>query len=176
MNAEQDPDTTRDLAVDLIAEFVGWFQSLGAKGVVPRAFTGVTTEGKQAVIILSDLPLDHVQRQRFLIWLCRHEAFVGYAYATRVGIANNSGMDISEALDIYASSAAYDGLKTLLIQPDGEGKIRLSNHSEGLLSPETYNGAFLGLQRSKEVISSQDQELFAGLWGELKPNAMWRQR
>jgi hypothetical protein len=79
-----------DLASVLIVEFSAWFEALSAKGILPRAFTGVTRDGKQAVIILSDLPLDHVQRRAFLIWLCRNEGFVAYAYGTRVGIANDA--------------------------------------------------------------------------------------
>jgi hypothetical protein len=79
-----------DLASLLIAEFAERFQNLGAKGVLPRAFTGVSKGGKQAVVILSGLPLDHDQRRGFLIWLCRTEEFVAYAYGTQVGIADES--------------------------------------------------------------------------------------
>jgi hypothetical protein len=104
-----------DLALVLIGEFSAWFEALSGKGILPRAFTGVTRDGKQAVIVLTDLPLDHVQRRAFLIWLCRTEAFVAYAYGTRVGIADDSS-SFTEALDIYASFYDYDVSRTLGIE------------------------------------------------------------
>lgn len=93
-----------DLAWLLANEFEAWHRNLAEKGIVPRAFTGVTTDGTQAVVILTGLPFDHVQRRDFLIWLCRVEHFATYAYSTRVGIANEAGDEAREALDIYASS------------------------------------------------------------------------
>jgi hypothetical protein len=108
-------EASGDLASGLIAEFVVWFQNLGAKGILPRAFTGVTNDGKQAVIFLSGLPLDHIQRREFLIWLCRNEGFVAYAYATHVGIAKDTST-VNEGLDVYASSNRYDASKTLRIE------------------------------------------------------------
>ena len=92
-----------DLAVVLASEFDIWFRNMSAKGALPRAFTGLTKDGKQAVVILTDLPFDDVQRRNFLIWLCRMEQFVAYAYGTRVGTVDESGK-INENIDIYASS------------------------------------------------------------------------
>jgi hypothetical protein len=60
----------------LAGEVVTWFQNLGAKGALPRTFTGITRDGKQAMVILTELSFGHVQRREFLVWLCRHEQFV----------------------------------------------------------------------------------------------------
>lgn len=97
----------RDIAVNLAGEVATWLQNLGAKGALPRAFTGITREGKQAIVILTGLPFDHVQRREFIIWLCRQEKFVAYAYATHVGVADDD-FRVTEALDVYASSDRYD--------------------------------------------------------------------
>jgi hypothetical protein len=75
-------EASSDLAAILVDEFAGWFRNLAANGVIPRVFSGVTKDGKQAIVILNDLPLDHVQRRDFLTWLCRTEQFVAYAYGT----------------------------------------------------------------------------------------------
>src|SRR5262249_32038387 len=77
------------LAALLAHEFAVWLRNLGLQGILPRAFTGVTLGGVQGIIILTGLPFDHVQRRDFLIWLCRVEHFVAYAYGTHVGRADN---------------------------------------------------------------------------------------
>src|SRR5262249_24081676 len=119
---EEDDDSATELAQLLVAEFAAWHRNLGEKGVIPRAFTGVTATGRQAILVLTGLPLDRIQRRQFLIWLCRKEEFIGYAYSTEVGISGQDGA-ITEALDIYASSARLDVSKTLLIRRGGDGKI-----------------------------------------------------
>jgi hypothetical protein len=74
---------TNELASVLVDEFGEWYRNLATRGAVPCAFTGVTANGNQAVIILTGLSLNHVQRREFLIWLCRTESFVSYAYSTQ---------------------------------------------------------------------------------------------
>ncbi len=167
-------EASGDLASGLIAEFVVWFQNLGAKGILPRAFTGVTNDGKQAVIVLTGLPLDHIQRREFLIWLCRNEGFVAYAYGTHVGIAKDTST-VTECLDIYASSNRYDASKTLRIE-EQDGTIQFFDQHHAVLPTNHGNGIFFGLQRSDEIIPSNNDRLFRELWAELKSNCMWRQR
>jgi hypothetical protein len=164
-----------DLALVLIGEFSAWFEALSAKDVLPRAFTGVTRDGNQAVVILTNLPLDHVQRRAFLIWLCRNEGFVAYAYGTRVGIADDAS-SITEGLDIYASSYEYDASRTLGIEKRADGTIRLSETHHAVLPANPENGLFFGLQRSNLIIPAKEEEIFQNLWQDLKSKAMWRQR
>lgn len=164
-----------DMAQLLVHEFADWHRNLGEKGIIPRAFTGVTATGKQAVVVLTGLPFDHIQRRQFLVWLCRKEEFVAYAYSTQVGIAGEAGT-ITEALDIYASSDRMDVSKTMLIKRSGDGKISFVDQHDAVLPPKFDNGPFFGLQRSTADISGQTQELFANFWQELKGKAMWRQR
>jgi hypothetical protein len=164
-----------DLAVVLVDEFTEWFQNLGVKGALPRAFTGVTKDGKQAVIILTDLPLNHIQRREFLIWLCRNEQFVAYAYGTNVGIADNSST-ITEGLEIYASSGRYDASKTLGIERQADTTIQFFNRHHAVLPARDDNGLFFGLQRSTEIINSNNDDLFRRLWRHLSSRALRRQR
>lgn len=164
-----------DLALVLIGEFSAWFETFGVEGILPRAFTGVTSDGKQAVIILTGLPLDHIQRREFLIWLCRTEGFVAYAYGTQVGIADDTS-SFTEGLDIYASSYHYDASRTLGIERQTGGKIRLSEQHRALLPAKPENGLFFGLQRSNKSIPANNERVFQDLWRDLKSKAMWRQR
>lgn len=166
-----------DLAWLLANEFEAWHRNLAEKGIIPRAFTGITADGTQAVVILTGLPFDHVQRRDFLIWLCRVEHFAAYAYSTRVGIANEAGDEAREALDIYASSLRMDVTKTLLIDRRGDGHLSLIEQHNAALPLTTDNGPFFGLQRRASVaISNNDEEKFSNLWHEMRPKAFWRSR
>jgi hypothetical protein len=172
---EHQTNGASELAQLLADEFAEWHRNLAEEGVIPRAFTGVTATGKQAVVILTGLPLNHTQRRQFLIWLSRTEGFVGYAYSTQVGISSENG-EVTEALDIYASSAGLDISKTLLIERRSDGKINLLDQHNAVLPPKSDNGPFFGLQRSSESIPAQDESIYASLWQELKTKAMWRKR
>jgi hypothetical protein len=168
-------EASDDLASLLVAEFAVWFQNLGAKGILPRAFTGVTGSGNQAVTVLAGLPLDHIQHRRFLVWLCRNEGFVAYAYGTHVGIAQDSSTVI-EGLDICASSNRYDIGKTLRIEKQEGGTIHFFDQTNAMRPAKQRDEYFFGLQWSNEVIPNNDEKLFREIWGELKSKSMWRQR
>jgi hypothetical protein len=169
-------EASSDLASVLASEFVVWFEALGAKGVLPRAFTGVTQGGKQAVVVLTGLPIDRIQRRDFLIWLCRNEEFTAYAYATQVGVADDKLSGFTEALDIYASSDRYDVSQTLSIDRQANGAIQFLSQHHAVLQAKDGNGVFFGLQRSDKTIPSSSDGLFQDLWRDLKSKAMWRQR
>jgi hypothetical protein len=156
-----------DLATILSAEMEIWFQNLSVQGIIPRAFTGATKGGSQAIVILNDLPLDHVQRRHFLIWLCRTEEFIAYAYATQVQL---------DSLDIYASSDHYDATLVLGINRSPNGSHNYYDRHRDVLPSDSSNGLFRGLHRSKQDIASEDEKLFARLWQELKPISIWRRR
>jgi hypothetical protein len=179
--AEQDmtSEASNDTATALATEFEMWFRNLSEQAVLPRAFTGVTKDGKQAVIILTGLPLTDVQRRNFLIWLCRNEEFVAYAYGTHVGIAESSSGPITEGLDIYASSGRYDVSRVLEIKRSDQSNkptFRLITRHAMTFTAGSKNLLFFGLQRATDQISDDDQKSFKKLWAELKQKAMWRQR
>jgi len=166
-----------DPAILLADEFETWFRNLAAQGELPRAFTGVTQAGGQAVVVLSGLPLNHVQRREFLIWLCREEQFNAYAYGSHVAIAADPKTPtISEALDIYASSDLYDVSRTLGIERSSDGTHRFRERHRAVLPAGPDNGLFFGLNRAIANISPTDQELFSSIWNDLNSKAMWRQR
>jgi hypothetical protein len=123
---------------------------------------------------LTGLPLDRIQRREFLIWLCRAEQFVAYAYGTHVGIIT-SDSTASEGIQISASSDRYDVSKTLGIDRTIEGKYVLFDQYSATLPARPENGIFLGLQRlTKDILG--DEELFRRLWRDEKPKVLWRQR
>jgi hypothetical protein len=172
---QREDEASGDLAAALASEFGIWFHNLGKQGVLPRAFTGVTKDGKQAILILTGLPLDHVQRRDFLIWLCQTEQFVAYAYGTHVGIAETGSM-IIDAVDIYASSDHCDVSRTMAVERLNNGTYRLADRHHSVLCANSENGLFFGLHRSRKNFSSDEEALFCNLWTDLKPRSMWQQR
>jgi hypothetical protein len=165
-----------DLAVQLIAELTVWYQRL-SDTAIPRVISGVKQDGQQVVVILTGYGLDHhVQRRKFLIWLCRKEQFIAYGYVTHVGRA-----DGSEGLDISASSESFDATRTLNIRRRPEGGVAYSLGHEGV-RPAGDNGLFHGLQRGNlsaheiNEISKADEEYFEALWGKISPKSLWRKR
>jgi hypothetical protein len=138
-------------------------------------FTGVKKDGKQGIVILSRLALDHVQRRDFLIWLCRTEQFIAYAYGAHVGIAD-SASNYSEGVDIYASSDSHDVIKSLSIDIMTDGTFKIFDRHDAVMSASPENGIFLGLQRSTSNISGANQQQFRELWRDMAAEVTWRQR
>jgi hypothetical protein len=168
--------SSSDLAVILADEFAVWFRNLGPQGFLPRAFTGVTKDRKQAIITLNGLPFDRVQGRDFLVWLCRTEQFVAYAYASHVGIIDDSGSGYSEAVEISASSDRYDVTKTLDLEVLANNTFKTFDRDQTIVAAGPKNGIFLGMQRSTRDIPSESQQLFRELWKDLRDQVMWRQR
>jgi hypothetical protein len=96
------------------------------------------------VLVLKGVTLDPVQRRNFLIWLCKAEQFVAYAYGTPVKIAEDRGR-LVDAYDIYASSPAYDVAETIGADEMADGKYRITDRHHAILAASLENGIFFGL-------------------------------
>jgi hypothetical protein len=160
----------------LVEELAAWFPAIGARGVILHVFTGVTKDGRQAYVILTGLPLDHIQRRDFLIWLCRTEQFTTYAYGTHVGVADDDGSSVGEGIAIHASSEWYDVSKTLGIDRTADGNYVLFDDHYAVLPAQAENGIFLGLQRSTANLPEDSEGLFRKLWDRGSSDVLWRQR
>jgi hypothetical protein len=171
--------SSNDLAVALSSEFEAWFRDNCAKGALRRSFTGVTKDGVQAVVILTGSPFDHVERRDFIIWLCRKEKFIAYAYGTPVGRLSDDTSTVTEGLDIFASSDRYSVEVDFDIDKLADDTFQLSELHRSVMPVGRESGMgeiFCGLQRSTNEISSDKEELFQRVWKDLKPKSMWRQR
>lgn len=122
------------------------------------------------------LPLDHIQRRDFLIWLCRTEQFTTYAYGTHVGVADDDGSSVGEGIAIHASSEWYDVSKTLGIDRTADGNYVLFDDHYAVLPAQAENGIFLGLQRSTANLPEDSEGLFRKLWDRGSSDVLWRQR
>jgi hypothetical protein len=169
-------DFSGDLAAVLAAEFEGWFRNLSSQGAIPRAFTGVTKDGTQVTVFLTDLPLDHIQRRDFLIWLCRTHQFVAYAYATHVKILDEDNPADAEGIDIYASSDLYDVSRALKVTRLVAGAHSLQLSHDEVFPAGENDCIFFGLHRCSDIIAPKDDALFRNLWTQIKVKSLWRQR
>ncbi|TGT53511.1 hypothetical protein EN813_047525 [Mesorhizobium sp. M00.F.Ca.ET.170.01.1.1] len=171
-----DEERRSDVAWHLMMEFAEWYGRLGSTGKLPRAFSGVAADGKQAVVDLSNLPLDHVQRREFLIWLCREERMHAYVYGTHVGASD--GRTVDEQLLLYASSPRFDMSSVFAIERDQQGRIAYrAIHGDAVEAGSADSSPiFHGLQRNDEAISEEAARLYAKIWGTLKQLCMWRYR
>jgi hypothetical protein len=167
-----------DRAETLVDEFAQWFSNLGAQGVVPRAFTGLKRDGRQFVTILSGIPFDYVKRRDFLIWLCRREDVVAYAYGTHVAVADDKcdPPEMSEAVDIYAPSPSVHVAMSMTLIRFVDGKITYRRGAAWRSPTITDGQPFLGLHTASDAIDDASTRSFEALWQELGKHALWRDR
>ncbi len=172
-----DQDRRSDMAWLLQTEFASWYGELGAKGKMPRAFTGVTDAGRQAVVIISDSLFDHVQRREFLIWLCREERIWAYVYGTPVTVAEADDTFV-DRLDFYASSSRFDMSSTFAIHCEDDGRIayEVVHSSLTAAGDDDRNTIFHGLQRTDREITADASQQYSRVWAWLKPHCLWLDR
>lgn len=169
-----DPGSADDIAEQLAAQVEQWFANLAKRGEIPRAFTGVTPDGRQLIVILNGLPFDHVKRRDFLIWLCQKYRMIAYAYATHVGKMLEHGT--VEGLDIYASSYTKDVFISLSLDRHVDGSIHYARDFY-LSEPAKVqkNQIFAGLHRSFQSSNLASREEFEKVWANLESKVQWRQ-
>ena len=68
----------QDIAVQILSEWMQWYVERGPFGVPQRIFSGVDVRGRHFTLRLDSLPLEHVKRRCFLIWMCRQRGFIAY--------------------------------------------------------------------------------------------------
>lgn len=174
--ANEPPKQMPDIAETLVEEFANWYSNLGAAGAIPRAFSGVTEDWRQFIVVLTGIPIEERNRREFLIWLCRREAVIAYIYGTHVGIADDHSVPptISEAVDLYASSANLNISLTMHLKRDADSKI-IYSRSEIYKSTnfsEWY--PFLNLQSVSNSIDSNEERTYEIVWQELRKKVLWR--
>ena len=165
-----------DIGWVLITEFAQWYGALGARGEIPRAFSGLTATGRQAIVILPGLPFDHVERREFLIWLCREEGIVAYVYGTHIAVADGDRQE--ERLELYASSPLLDLFSSFAVQRDDRDRIAYQAVEASAVEAgsEGSDAIFHGLQRNGGTIMPEAALRYAEVWSKVKRRSMWRER
>ena len=147
-------------------------------------------DGRQAYVILTGLPLDHMQRRDFLIWLCRTEQFTAYAYGTHAALLMMTvrpsakvspfmhHLTIVTDCGVVIAFSISNGTmsKTLGIDRTADGKYAFFDDHYAVLPAQAENGIFLGLQRSTANLPEDSEGLFRKLWDRGSSDVLWRQR
>jgi hypothetical protein len=165
-------DAGEDPVDRLLNELHEWYASMADAGNMPRAFTGIKADGRQFVVVLDGLGLDHVQYRQFLAWLCVQESITSYAYAAPMQALDRSDPDnlkIQSELVICASSATKDAELILTADRLESGAIRYGE-------PVRYSdcgSVFAGLQRQAPELAPDQSQMFDELWQDLRMKAFW---
>src|SRR5713101_8636886 len=165
-----------DLADTLAGEVEAWLQNLRGKGLIPRAFIGITADDHKFLLPLVDGPLNHTNNLQFFRWLCRTRRVVAYAYVTPVGrLINEDDPDsVEEAVDIYTSSATRDLAIVLTIERHGDRSITYRRgHVSSQAASDNPGLIFLGLQRSRASADESEVATFEKIWDGLAPGVIW---
>jgi hypothetical protein len=168
-----------DLAELLAAEAEDWLYNLSHRGLIPRAFVGVTDNDQKFVLELADTSLDHTNRLQFLEWLCRTQRVVAYAYITHVAkLTNENGPNnLEECVDIYASSLTRDVCIVLGFDRHSDGSLKYKRSSlDSWPATDIPRVLFLGLQRSDTSTDERQAESFKRIWDDAGPAVIWFRR
>jgi hypothetical protein len=156
----------------LVAELQDWYSNLEDYGLGLRSFTGITREGVQCVTPLTGIGMGGQQGREFLIWLIREERFVAYAYAFPAGTYDEATKTLRDTLLINASCEEETvclGL-TLVTRDD----LRVYRPTGRSVNPGWQ--PYMRLQFSDDKIDAESSALFANIWAQLRPHAMFRER
>lgn len=145
-----------------------WIITLGKRGVIPRAFVAITDDGRQFTVLLNGLPLDHVRRRDFLIWLCRKLNTDAYSYTTHAMTEENK-----EQLLIYTSSYTRNiSLILDVIRTSDEiiGYSRAFYKGEAARVDDQDQFIFFGLNRSCSTLTNVSE--FEKIWSAIEDNVL----
>jgi hypothetical protein len=146
----------------LAIEFVGWYDNLMRQGKSPpNAFTGVRTNGKQFVCLLSPLGLERKDQLDFMVEVLRAESCTAFAHSTRV--MREDGI---ECIDIFSGEDGEYWAHEILFKPEGPV---LEAHG-----PDRKPTIFFHELLKPEGFGSIKKDKLLALWNNVKDQIMWR--
>jgi hypothetical protein len=167
-----------DDAEKLALEAEGWLKTLSGKGIIPRAFIGITDSHYKFMFILDDSRIDPKDRVDFFRWLCRTERVATYVYVTRVGrlMSDHDPNAIEEVVDVYASSKTRDMNLILKVERHSDESVTYTRDHFSSRPASDRPGLWLGLQRSAQKTDEHKAAAFATAWREFAPTVVWLKR
>jgi hypothetical protein len=169
------------LAVDSLAdEFEDWYRKLSEiNHAAPRAISGITSDGKQFILILKDIPwtgTEHVQRRNFIYWLLQKENIIAYVYGSLM-----QDQDSQKCIHIIADDGNNIVHKLMPI-------IIKDNKKEGYDTPTVHRAKhyerewhpFTNLMAPDSIdvtsLNQNDLEFFDNVWKAMRSKCLWRDR
>lgn len=165
-----------DPIADLFEEYAAWYEALAADGHLPRTLSGVSGAGRQFIIMLDDLELLPMARNKYIRYLLEENGAVLYAYG---GIALRGDSDLGvpqEELDVVAASSSdfMAGSWKVVRAPDGSVEELLHLGTRSGSDPQEHPGCWFlcGDVRFSEI----ERERFAALWEAAREGVVFSDR
>lgn len=158
----------------LMNEFVSWFYNLVEQGTdLPKVFSGVNRDGRQFVVVLSDLPIGQGDHLDFMRAVLRVEDAVAYAFKMRVGLLNEKTNTTEERVDFFTGEP---GQYLFLEIAPRDGVSWKSGFYETSKRQSDQPEWFMQDLFPTEYKPSDKDPQFLQIWGSVRDSVMWRQR
>jgi hypothetical protein len=157
--------------LNLLNEFAFWYQGLAKKGPLPRALSGINTQGEQFLVRLDDLTLTHLERHALISTILREEQAVCYAYG---GLApgRDEQQESAARLTLIVATSEYFVMGEWSVHRSPSVHLEQEELWEGENPEEVPAAWFL----TNAVPVGPDAERYRSIWRELRQQAMFLQR
>jgi hypothetical protein len=159
--------------LELLNEFAYWYRKLAEKGVLPRALSGINAQGKQFLIRLDGLTLDHQERHKLIHTILKAEQSVCYAYGGVVSAEGGDDAQSTTQLRLIAATGAYFVMGAWEVGHKPPLRFEQSDLWEGD-NPEEIASAWF-LTNAVEV-SEEEAARYRKIWGQMRDQALILQR
>lgn len=164
-----------DLSLDLINEFVRWFDLLLEKGtVLPKFFTGVNRDGKQFLVDMSLVKIDSKKHFWFMRYVLFNEKSIAYAYKMRMIAQLCEEPLIHQEQHVFYSGSSDSYSSVVLTSQSADGwqegsKLVSEDHTA---KPEIFLQELL----PEFYERTDDDDMYANIWNSIRDKVIWRDR
>ncbi len=165
------------LLEELFDEYSAWYLELArTEGLLPRSISGVSPEGRQFILLIDDLELHHMARNKYLRFVLATTGSVVYAYGG-LALRGDSGQgEIVEVLDVVAADAGHYRIGHWAVERGEDGSLQALRHLATNCGddPEKQPGAWFlaGALRFSESEAAK----YGELWECARQQAMFSDR
>ncbi len=165
----------KDHSAALIGEFCQWFSNLAVQGtLLPKAFSGINPDGKQFIVILTDLGLDTMEHLDFMKYVLHAEKSIAFVFKMRMIAQLSKEPEILQEQHQFISGQEGSYHNIGLTSKDGEswesGTI-ICNESHSKV-PEMFFQELL----QEPYSPSQSDEKYSALWSSVRDRVRWQDR
>lgn len=161
----------RQALLDLLYEFAFWYQNLAVKKELPRALSGIDEQGRQFLIRLDGIALDHDERHVLLHTILTEEQSICYAYGGVVQRTDQEGGE--DQLTLIVATDAYFVMGDWAVKRSPDIELEQTELWEGD-NPQEVPGAWLLTDAVEH--EKNDEARYQNIWKELRQQARFLQR
>jgi len=176
LRAKESKNKTDRVMQQLFEEFSQWYSNLAHEhGRIPKALSGVSPSGRQFILILDGLRLDHVERNKLAKFVLAEEGANVFAYGSLMAVYNEDTERTREVLTISAGTSEKFVEGTWSVNRGVNENPKLTyEKSFQRDDPKNYpNTWFL---TSENSLTKSDERKYAKIWSAIRGKAIFRQR